>query len=532
MKGVWEAITREHIVTFLIIFSLITIVGYIPEEKFSISPTGFASYSYGCQDSYNTIQSQVTKIPTKTDVGACCLRTEDCVSDHTGTPTCYSAGGIDYDRDGLNDAYCLEGIWIDCDSDFEGCTRNLRCGFSNSWSSSGEASVGEYPSIEALSCCGDDSGEYSITSATSPYGSVCCNSNTDKIENGACVASTTNAPNENCADGVDNDDDDIIDELDTDCDGEWIDLTDIDVSKESVDEDDTIKVHCDFDSNSNIKNSQIKECIYVTIDGDKCDDVDFVDDDNIIFECDVGDEGSDKDVLCLVNDDCNAKDAREKTSIDVSGESCTDEDGDNYCKSFDCRDDNPFINPGIIESCDGIDNNCNDITDENCCSDGRLNGGESQVDCGGLYCASCGSIVVNDNFPSPSPDNDDDWDNDGLSNRQELTLGTDPNDPDTDGDGVFDGEDPEPLISFGDEDKEFPVWVIIIISVLAIILIVGTVYFLLRKGKQKGRYINNPRVIEFIRVATKRHVPKSEIERMLKDKGWDATTIREGFKKA
>ena len=38
-----------------------------------------------------------------------------------------------------------------------------------------------------------------------------------------------------------------------------------------------------------------------------------------------------------------------------------------------------------------------------------------------------------------------DNDNDGLSNIQEIIIGTDPDNPDTDGDGVKDGEDPFPL---------------------------------------------------------------------------------------
>ena len=38
-----------------------------------------------------------------------------------------------------------------------------------------------------------------------------------------------------------------------------------------------------------------------------------------------------------------------------------------------------------------------------------------------------------------------DWDNDGLTNLEEMVLGTDPCDPDTDNDGIDDGEDEFPL---------------------------------------------------------------------------------------
>ncbi|HEY6228752.1 MAG TPA: hypothetical protein VI282_16655, partial [Verrucomicrobiae bacterium] len=45
------------------------------------------------------------------------------------------------------------------------------------------------------------------------------------------------------------------------------------------------------------------------------------------------------------------------------------------------------------------------------------------------------------------PDRDDpDIDGDGLTNQQELALGTDPRNPDTDGDGLPDGSDPRPLV--------------------------------------------------------------------------------------
>jgi len=41
-----------------------------------------------------------------------------------------------------------------------------------------------------------------------------------------------------------------------------------------------------------------------------------------------------------------------------------DEDMDGYLSNQDCDDNNPNINPGIPETCDGIDNNCNGETDE------------------------------------------------------------------------------------------------------------------------------------------------------------------------
>ena len=47
---------------------------------------------------------------------------------------------------------------------------------------------------------------------------------------------------------------------------------------------------------------------------------------------------------------------------------------------------------------------------------------------------------------------DSDGDNDGLSNQDEIIAGSDLFNPDTDGDGMLDGEDPEPLVSDLDRD--------------------------------------------------------------------------------
>lgn len=51
-----------------------------------------------------------------------------------------------------------------------------------------------------------------------------------------------------------------------------------------------------------------------------------------------------------------------------------------------------------------------------------------------------------------------DPDNDGLTSLQEYALGTDPNDADTDGDGVVDGEDDGPLFN--------PAWIVPLLDLL------------------------------------------------------------------
>ena len=47
---------------------------------------------------------------------------------------------------------------------------------------------------------------------------------------------------------------------------------------------------------------------------------------------------------------------------------CTDNDGDGYGNGcafeLDCNDANPNINPGALEICDGLDNDCDGLVDE------------------------------------------------------------------------------------------------------------------------------------------------------------------------
>lgn len=43
-----------------------------------------------------------------------------------------------------------------------------------------------------------------------------------------------------------------------------------------------------------------------------------------------------------------------------------DNDADGYERFEDCDDDDPDVNPGAVERCDGLDNTCDEEVDEGC----------------------------------------------------------------------------------------------------------------------------------------------------------------------
>ena len=94
--------------------------------------------------------------------------------------------------------------------------------------------------------------------------------------------------------------------------------------------------------------------------------------------------------------------------------SCIDVDGDGFCANMDpvdCDDNNPAINPGSTEICDGIDNNCDGVTDEGCPT-----GGCTDND-GDGWCVEDGDC--DDNNPNVYPGHQDKrgrWGRDGVDN--------------------------------------------------------------------------------------------------------------------
>ena len=190
-------------------------------------------------------------------------------------------------------------------------------------------------------------------------------------------------------------------------------------------------------------------------------------------------------------DDDNGLDSGSAYIFDIA--TCTDSDGDGYGSpgdaswpggaAEDCNDGNVAINPGAVEACDGIDNNCNLTIDEgfdldndgftSCggdCNDGdvAINPGATEVcdaidnDCdaaidegtpdfdGDLVCDALDNCEFKSNPGQENCDGDatgnvcdfDDSDGDGLSDALEINFAG----------GVCPGGCPDPLDSDSDDD--------------------------------------------------------------------------------
>jgi hypothetical protein len=86
--------------------------------------------------------------------------------------------------------------------------------------------------------------------------------------------------------------------------------------------------------------------------------------------------------------------------------------------------------------------------------------------------SSTDSVIITVN---PSEEVSADSDGDGWTDAFEIEMGTDPNNPDTDGDGIIDSKDPNPLVSNGKEGLPSLGWLEPVLGILkwGILLAVG-----------------------------------------------------------
>ena len=181
------------------------------------------------------------------------------------------------------------------------------------------------------------------------------------------VACSQEPQTEICDDGIDNDMDELIDELDDDCqsDDPWGD----DDTDEPTGDDDCAGDDSDCDG---------------WADNQDCAPNDPSVNPDALEVCDGVDNDCDGDVDEL--DEC----------ADV-----VDSDGDGWADDQDCEPNNGSVNPGALEVCDGVDNDCDGSVDEldECsetdptaaedCSNGVDDDGDSLIDLDDADCDYC-----------------------------------------------------------------------------------------------------------------------------------------------
>ncbi len=84
---------------------------------------------------------------------------------------------------------------------------------------------------------------------------------------------------------------------------------------------------------------------------------------------------------------------------------------------------------------------------------------------------------------SQNPSNDSDGD--GLTNVQEYNFGTNPSNEDTDGDGLLDGEDPNPLVPREEPSGDADPTMYIIVIVIVIVVVMLLLWLLVSKRKKE-----------------------------------------------
>jgi hypothetical protein len=109
-------------------------------------------------------------------------------------------------------------------------------------------------------------------------------------------------------------------------------------------------------------------------------------------------------ITCLLDQDNDGYGIKENNVIVPWGETCPDKYVDKL--PFDCNDNDPSVNPGMIDNCDGKDNNCNGKIDEDAAPAGCM----TECGIGKKYCKD--GVYQGCDAPTPKDEKCDGKDND------------------------------------------------------------------------------------------------------------------------
>lgn len=277
-------------------------------------------------------------------------------------------------------------------------------------------------------------------------------------------------------------------------------------------------------------------------------------------------------------------------SEDPFTEVCNNNKDDDCDSQADCEDSSCSVSVLCAGSTGNVFG-----TGSGTCFDKEKNNGEAGIDCGGP-CPSCEKmcgfgqvtkacicegVVRTSGYCCDGKyelisceESCSDSDDDTLCDSDEIRMGSDPNNSDTDGDGVPDSEDDLPLCNKDgkcDSSKEYPegpdncpddcsskasvgkLWWIILLLVLAITIPL-VFYILVKKGviKFKGKKKEQPKLelakvfkptiqpvevkardisslVSYFERSLKKNIPKSKLEESASKAGWSKEEIRKAL---
>ncbi|WP_239748147.1 YPDG domain-containing protein, partial [Mammaliicoccus sp. Q-M61] len=164
------------------------------------------------------------------------------------------------------------------------------------------------------------------------------------------------------------------------------------------------------------------------------------------------------------NDSGSNTDSSSDSNSNSGSDSATDNSSDSDDNNSGSKTDSSSDSNSTSGENSTSDSDSNSVSDSNSTSDSDSNSGstsdsntDSSSDSNSTSNSSSDSDSDKDTDGDGTPDKDDkDIDGDGVSNEDEKVIGTDPNNPDTDGNGVSDGDEDHDSDGIPNKDESDP----------------------------------------------------------------------------